>query len=99
MNSVNEDKNIRAVVEDRKTLQGWQPIRTAPVNKSVLIFIPSPTAEHYGPAIYRGLQAELGERRIWKVTGLHFGSDCGTSNHPSHWMPLPDPPVSLNPST
>jgi len=72
----------------------WQPIETAPVNESVLIFIPSPIAEHYGPAIYRGLQVEILNRRVWKVTGLHFGSDCGTSNHPSHWMPLPDPPTT-----
>ncbi len=72
----------------------WKPIETAPLNESVLIFIPNPVAEHYGPAIYRGLciKAASGAGVVWKVTGLHFGSDCGGNNWPSHWMPLPDPP-------
>lgn len=72
----------------------WQPIETAPLNESVLIFIPSPTAEHYGAAIYRGLcvKAADGEGLVWKVTGLHFGSDVGANYWPTHWMRLPEPP-------
>lgn len=73
----------------------WQPIETAPLNESVLIFIPSPVAEHYGPPVYRGLcvMGANGVDRVWKVTGLHFGSDCGVEYWPSHWIPLPAPPI------
>ena len=71
----------------------WQPIETAPASESVLIFIPNLLAEHYGPAIYRGLcvNSYRGDR-VWKVSGLHSGRACGADYWPTHWMPLPDPP-------
>lgn len=74
-------------------LREWQPIETAPLDQSVLIFIPSPVAEHYGPAIYRGLCVEnMNHERVWKTSALHSGRDCGANYWPTHWMPLPEPP-------
>lgn len=69
----------------------WRPIETAPVNKSVLIWIPR--AEHYGPPIYRGMLVDMGTGRRWTVNGLSIGRDCG-DRQPTHWMPLPEPPLS-----
>jgi hypothetical protein len=75
----------------------WQPIDTAPVGESVLIYIPN--ADHYGEGIYRALLIESDwmkdgngkHPRHWQTTGLHIGRDC-VSQLPTHWMPLPDPP-------
>lgn len=68
----------------------WQPIESAPVNSSVLVFIPN--AEHYGPGIYRALRPNFGVLRSWQVTGLNFGRDCEPNHQPTHWMPLPEIP-------
>lgn len=73
----------------------WQPIATAPVNESVLVFIPH--QEHYGIGVYRALRPHFGSLRPWQVTGLHFGRDCHEDESPTHWMPLPEAP-SLIPS-
>lgn len=70
----------------------WQPIETAPVNQSVLVFIPH--REHYGHGVYRALRPKFGILRPWQVTGLNFGRDCGSSSQPTHWLPLPDAPPS-----
>lgn len=73
----------------------WQPIETAPFNQSVLVFIPN--AEHYGDGIYRALRPNFHDTpRGWQVTGLHFGRDCQQSEQPTHWMPLPSSPVSVD---
>lgn len=75
----------------------WQTIETAPLNESVLIFIPSPVAEHYGAGIYRALQKQrISGLRLWMTTGLHHGSDIVDRDYqPTHWMPLPEPPATL----
>lgn len=68
----------------------WRPIETAPVNVSVLAFIPS--AKHYGPGIYRALLVDMGTGKRWMVSELHMGRDCGPHQQPTHWMPLPPAP-------
>jgi uncharacterized protein DUF551 len=70
----------------------WQSIETAPVNESVLIYIPN--AEHYGEGIYRAIKKSVaGLGSVWMTTGLHHGSDNTREDYqPTHWMPLPDPP-------
>lgn len=77
-------------------MNDWQPIETAPTYESVFIYIPCLAAQHYGDAIYRAIQIERGgpELRVWKVTGLHCGSEVQKGYEPSHWMPLPAPPTA-----
>lgn len=76
--------------QDHAPKQKWSPIECAPINASVLVFIPN--AEHYGPGIYRALRPKFGILRPWQVTGLHMGRDCGRGYQPTHWMPLPSVP-------
>jgi len=67
----------------------WQPISTAPLNESVLIYIPN--ADHLGPGIYRGLKVERHGGPIWLFNTLSMSFDP-MSLAPSHWQPLPPPP-------
>lgn len=69
---------------------GWMDIESAPVNQSVLIYIPN--AEHYGPGIYRGMLVDMGTGKRWMTTALSMGRDCGETWSPTHWMPLPAAP-------
>jgi hypothetical protein len=69
----------------------WRDIATAPTNESVLIFVPN--MEHYGHGIYRALHVDMGTRRHWQVTAIGMGRNLAPMGlHPTHWMPLPDPP-------
>lgn len=68
----------------------WRPIETARKNESVLIFIPS--AEHYGPGIYRGMLVDMGTGAHWSANAVSMGRDLGRDMQPTHWMPLPKPP-------
>lgn len=70
--------------------QKWLPIESAPINTSVLVFIPR--AGHYGPGVYRALRPNFGVLRGWQVSGLSMGRDCGPDQQPTHWMPLPSVP-------
>ena len=80
------DHIARAVSEAR--LVEWQPIETAPEDRSVLVYIPN--AEHYGEGIYRAiLSSEFGS---WTTFGLHVGRAVGASWWPTYWTELPDPP-------
>jgi hypothetical protein len=74
-------------------LPEWRPIETAPIEESVLIYVPN--AEHYGDPIYRALQIRnvSGGGTHWQTTGIHHGRDLNPHyGQPTHWMPLPDPP-------
>lgn len=77
----------------------WQPIESAPVNESVLVYIPN--AEHYGEGIYRAIWIESDYEphpRHWQTTGLHHGRDLNWLNYqPTHWMPLPALPLPYKP--
>lgn len=78
-----------AEIERLRAATQWQPIETAPDKESVLVFIPN--TEHYGPGIYRGLKGTFGQ---WMTNAVAMGRDCGTRSQPTHWMPLPSPPLS-----
>lgn len=69
----------------------WLPIDTAPVNVSVLIFVPD--WDHYGPAIYRAILIDMGTGRRWNTTAWACGRDLGAACTPTHWMPLPEVPA------
>lgn len=69
----------------------WRPIESAPTNESVLIFVEH--MEHYGPGIYRAIQVDMGTGRRWMTTAAGCGRDLGQNGSPTHWRPLPAPPV------
>jgi hypothetical protein len=69
---------------------GWRDIKDAPVNESVLVWIPN--REHYGDPVYRGLQVDMGTGKHWQVNGLSMGRDLANHEQPTHFMPLPLPP-------
>jgi hypothetical protein len=69
----------------------WQPIETAPVNTSVLVFLSN--WEHYGPGIYRAIRVDMGTGRRWHTTAWAIGRDLSADLSPTHWMPLPAPPA------
>lgn len=81
-------------VEEAITANGtaWQPIETAPKNESVLIYIPN--AEHYGVGVYRGMLVDMGTGPHWSANAVAMGRDLGRDTMPTHWMPLPVPPVN-----
>lgn len=69
----------------------WQPIETAPWNRSVLVFIPN--IDHYGHGVYRAFRPNFGTPRGWQTTCVAMGRDLSPLDlHPTHWMPLPNPP-------
>lgn len=65
----------------------WMLIESAPVNESVLVYIPN--AEHYGAGIYRAIKNKYD--KTWSTFGMSVGRACG-DRQPTHWMPLPAPP-------
>lgn len=73
---------------------GWQPIETAPINQSVLIWLPR--WGYYGPGIYRAIQVDMGAERRWRTTAWACGRDLSPDDWPEFWMPLPDPPESMD---
>lgn len=74
-------------------MSDWKPIETAPSNESVLVFVPD--REHYGPGIYRAIYVNFPDRcdPHWTSFGLACGRDIPSDSLPTHWMPLPLPPV------
>ena len=75
----------------------WQPIETAPKETTIIV---------YGYNMYGQLLAggpyRFYRRTVGQITHdgkcddlLDPGCDCirgGTIEHPTHWMPLPEPP-------
>lgn len=69
----------------------WQKIETAPLNESILIWVPQ--TEHYGPGIWRAIHVDMGTGKHWLSTGLHVGRDLGDPYRPTMWRSLPAPPA------
>jgi hypothetical protein len=69
----------------------WQPIETAPTNTCVLVYMQR-TA---GLGIYRAVRMEgKGIPVGWHPVGYVLLDDFPVGADISHWMPLPDPPLS-----
>lgn len=63
--------------------KGWQPIETAPKDGAVLLA--------WEPGFYQGkggCALVTWFRGKWATVAASVSWDC----HPSHWMPLPEPP-------
>lgn len=68
---------------------GWQRIETAPKNFAlVLLFEP-------GSELAPGMKEEPDRICVgyWRHTGFVLQEDKHTGVRPTHWMPLPTPPV------
>ena len=66
----------------------WQPIETAPKNMvEVLVFDPSNEPQVFTASYIDGWSASVEDR--YAPRDDYFGD---AEKHPTHWMPLPDPP-------
>lgn len=81
----------RSTPPPAESVAGWQAIATAPLNTSILIFIPN--LEHNGPGIYRAIHVDMGTGKRWHATTVAMGRDLRRDMMPTHWRPLPDPPL------
>ena len=65
----------------------WQPIETAPVHKSVLVFMDG--------CVFQGILNEYNVYHYWEFPFADYhGCGCcsDTKDLPTHWMPLPKAP-------
>lgn len=76
----------------------WQPIDTAPKNKSVLVFLNG--QQHVAwfqddasdPDRDEDDDYESDLNQCWAVTDNKHGPFALRGGRPTHWMPLPEPP-------
>lgn len=84
----------------------WQPIETAPEFEPILVTAPKANRGHDSCEVvvlvrhpeYEGPDGKLFS--FWTNGGPNGGSDLwfDEEEYPTHWMPLPNPPVKpLNP--
>jgi hypothetical protein len=69
----------------------WQPIETAPKdNSAVLVYVPMRSVKFMATAFWDTVAGE------WRVawTGLHNKPSVIKDPEPTHWMPLPEPPIT-----
>lgn len=71
-------------------MSGWQPIETAPVNESVLIYIPK--CHNYGAGVFRAVRIDMGNGPWWMTIGHAVERAVEEPWLITHWMPLPAPP-------
>lgn len=86
-------------------MQEWQPIETAPNDGTeVLAYWPAVELDEEGELTDRktgqgfiGVAAQTGggwyEPEALNAAGDFFGDDWSYAPEPTHWMPLPKPPV------
>ena len=71
----------------------WQPIETAP--KTIVW---RNGIHRYGEYFLGYANGDVRRLRWWdgneagETRWCNFLGDCGNAYHPSHWMPLPEPP-------
>lgn len=78
-------------------MSNWQPIETLPEGVHVLLWFPEGERGIGGmeaATVYRepGGPSRCGYA-FWTHGGPNAGSDWDTDLAPTHWMPLPEPPV------
>jgi hypothetical protein len=61
--------------------QEWQPIDTAPDKKEILGFWVTPSGEEI-------MRVVFGVNGYFSCSGEYYAN----RKHPTHWMPLPEPP-------
>lgn len=77
-----------AAIEELEARNQWQPIETAPKNTEILVFMDD---EIYEAGLYT--RDEKREEWLFPMADYHGCGCCsGNNDHPTHWMPLPQPP-------
>ena len=77
-----------AAIEELEGRNQWQPIETAPKNTEILVFMDD---EIYEAGLYT--RDEKREEWLFPMADYHGCGCCsGNNDHPTHWMPLPQPP-------
>lgn len=70
----------------------WQPIETAPKDRPILVA----RGEYMAVVEWEDYAVELCDGVGWRDMGdMGWGGMIGV--HPTHWMPLPDPPEPVSP--
>lgn len=78
--------HLRGRVETtRQETSGWAPIETVPVGEKVLLFEDGD--------YYAGVCTSPGDEDDPPIFGSNCGQPVCVTPEPSHWMPLPSPPV------
>lgn len=69
-------------------LAGWQPIETAPKDGTVIL-----ACDEWG-GMFVVKWTACGPKGQWDLTEVgSYATDAWPSSDPTHWMPLPPPPV------
>lgn len=72
----------------------WLPIESAPEATHILLWFPKGERGVGGMECATVYREEGGEIAFgWTHGGPNAGSDWEFCEQPTHWMPLPDPPV------
>ena len=78
---------LEAEIAALKLAAQWQPIETAPRNRSVLLACPGSSVKLYcGRERWGGRGEPQPNEFAWRC------DSSGTFANPTHWMPLPPPP-------
>lgn len=67
-------------------MSDWQPIDTAPKDGTQILVWPYWSSRSPTQVYWRDLQRKPGR---WEITPSHY---CAGAD-PTHWMPLPAPPI------
>jgi len=70
--------------ESAKQDSGWQPIKTAPKDGSLIIVFRPTAGFNYIPKIGEDYWKDFGTFQTW--------ARSNTSHLPTHWRPMPQPP-------
>jgi hypothetical protein len=80
---------------------GWQPIETAPKDGTwILVYehcepLPSVYVVRWGVPEWWGASVD----ETWVTIAVGPNPDTYNATDATHWMPLPDPPITNNPKT
>ena len=95
------DANFESFIADyinipEEEQNGWQPIETAPKDGALVLLFEdisggSISTGYWG---YLGIHSIVDKKEGWCADG--YVGDYQTFDKPTHWMPLPKPPVDNN---
>jgi hypothetical protein len=68
----------------------WEPIETAPKDGTwILAFCPASSSDELQWAVTRFCDG------MWEIDASDDRGSFSTTNRPSHWQPLPEPPLRI----